>query len=188
MKKWKRDVPSNAVLAKLAFLGHIESSVKDIYQERWPAQCIELVEDFRKFIFPHVTTKIRLMELSKDPENAQAELEYLREDITAHYDAVLNFFDKAIHRLEEAQPDSEETTAGPSVDQFSTPRRDHNPLKRIGGDLDGLPWAKRRQAVSDLDSSPIPEEIMKLPLPPNALPNKTPTKGEKYSLSHLAKL
>jgi hypothetical protein len=148
MKKWERDVPSAIRDSKQIFLAK-QRTGNAPFRRRWPDECIELLDEFRKFIFPHVVRKIDIME-NTDPENA-TEVEYMKGEIDEHYGTVLHIFNKAIEGLGEHQPGLEKDISA-NGNRFTTPPRDldsttpypgQNPLKRMGGHLGELPWVKR---------------------------------------------
>ncbi|RXW15442.1 hypothetical protein EST38_g10417 [Candolleomyces aberdarensis] len=199
MKKWKRDHPSAVVDSKHAFLSKGTSSTAT-FRQRWPAQCVELLDSFRKFIFPHVVKKINVMEGINQRNNVQTEVKYMMNEVVDHYNTVLHLFNDAIDGLEECQSGFENVQPGnagrfttPPLDPESpTPHPGQNPLKRMGGYLGQPPLAKRG-LFSDSESSPeIPEEGLFIP-PWNRIPD-TPSRGQTrraqpvHGSSPLAKL
>ncbi|KAJ2912013.1 hypothetical protein MD484_g8401, partial [Candolleomyces efflorescens] len=140
MRKWERHVPSSVRDSKHSFLSKKSTGDKP-FRRRWPDPCIDLLDNFRNFIFPHVVKKIDIMD-KEVTDNTCREVEYMKDEIDKHYDTVLQFFDKAIKELGDNQQDISKSSDR-DVDSGSS-RPGENHLKRMGGSRGDLPRPKRR--------------------------------------------
>ncbi|KAJ2912839.1 hypothetical protein MD484_g7574, partial [Candolleomyces efflorescens] len=100
---WEQAGASAAADSKYAFMrsGQVEKDVAS----RWPAQCIKLLKDFRKFLLPHIEKKKGIIERGEG-DQSESDVKKLMDKAVGQYEMLLHLFDVAIQGLEEDEADA----------------------------------------------------------------------------------
>lgn len=136
---WEQAAASDMAHSKYSFM-RTKQVTEDVIQ-RWPRQCVELFEGFRKFLLPYVDKKRDMIE--QDCKNNQGKVEKITDKVVPHYEMVLHLFDVAIKGLEEEEAEAAYSTVehgGANSSFTSDPnyRPGRNTLKRELQDEDYL--------------------------------------------------
>ncbi|KAJ2922033.1 hypothetical protein H1R20_g15067, partial [Candolleomyces eurysporus] len=177
---WEQCAASKTVESKYTFLRRKLLKSKEI-EERWPQQCINVFQGFRKFLLPHAEKKMDI--INDDSANNETEIKYLMTDIVKHYETVLHLFNNAIDSLEDEGASAFETVQGGSAKGFSTSAANYDPdrngLKRELEDeyyMHELPQAKRGRG-SEANS---PERRYEVLPPRKSSKLVTPQRGARH--------